>query len=191
MSRSHLLFISVLLGSLLLTLASCSDDDPQTDGDTVLNYDGANATAPILASGFYEFAARFTNRELSPHVGKTITEVSFYLYEIPDLLTLTLSPDNTIDEPAEILYSEDIRNATRNSWNTVVLQTPFPIDGTPLWIGIQVELAEAIQTVGCDAGPANSNGDWLYSNNPPTWSTYRARTTTESVNWNIRATISE
>jgi len=168
----------------------CSDDDPQPSGSNILNYDGPNDTAPTLASGFYEFSVRFTDRELSSSVGKSITEVSFYMYDVLPRVTVAFSPDLTIAEPAEIQYSEDMTGLTPNAWNTLQLQTPYPIDGSPIWIGIQVDLPQAMQTVGCDAGPAKSNGDWLYSDNPPTWNTFRALNNV-SVNWNIRATISE
>jgi hypothetical protein len=180
----------LLIGLMLVFSTACSDDDPQPAGDNVINYDGPNDTAPTLASGFYEFGVRFTNRELSGSVGKSITEISFYMYDVLPRVTVTFSPDFTISEPAEIQYSEDVTNLTANAWNTFQLQTPFPIDGNPLWIGVKVDLPQAMQTIGCDAGPANANGDWLYSDEPPTWDTFRALNNV-SVNWNIRATISE
>lgn len=180
----------LLIGLMLIFSSACSDDEPDVGGENILSYDGPNDTAPTLANGFYVFSVRFTNRELASSVGKTITEVSFYMYDVLPRVTVTFSPDLTISEPAEIQYSEDYTNLTANSWNTITLQTPYPIDGNPLWIGVQVDLPQAMQTVGCDAGPANSNGDWLYSEDAREWNTFRALNS-QSVNWNIRATLSE
>ncbi len=187
MKHINLFFLALLC--IVLGLTSCSDDG-EPSGSNILNYDTENATAPTLATGFYEFTIRFTNRELSPVQGKKITAISFYLYDIPSEVNITFSPDQTISQPGEITYNENLSNLRANAWNTVTLKTPYDIDGTSFWIGIQVDLPRLMQTVGCDAGPAKSNGDWLYSDEDKDWRTFRERTS-DSVNWNIRATVGD
>jgi len=48
-----------------------------------------------------------------------------------------------------------------------------------------------LQTIGCDAGPNSTGGDWLYQESDGRWLTFQQRTTTESINWNIRGFVSE
>jgi hypothetical protein len=45
-------------------------------------------------------------------------------------------------------------------------------------------------TIGCDAGPAVANGDWIVSSVDNDWKTYRDFTNaTVSINWNIRGQV--
>lgn len=187
-AMKHLLLL--LTSFTLLIMTSCGDDEEPSSGNgtEILQLDGDNFTAPTFGAGFYEFAVRFTNNELSPFVGESITEVSFYLYEMPSFMNVTFSPDLTFSEPAAIAYEQEVTNASTNSWNTIKLDTPYPVDGSAIWIGIQVDLTDVQQTVGCDQGPARANGDWLYDDNDRNWDTFRNRIG-ESVNWNIRATV--
>lgn len=178
--RYSILFL--FLSSLFFI--SCADDGG-ISGNDVLHYDGDNATAPTLPAGSYEFAIRFPSLITRNVIDKNITEVSFYLYEIPSSLIITFSPDNTALNPGNILYGQEVTSLKANSWNTVRLDQPFGIDGSALWIGIQVVHADAIQSVGCDAGPANANGDWLYDETDKLWLTFRSRVG-DSINWNIR-----
>ena len=183
-------FLLVLFGILFL---ACSDDnDNEPDGTNVLNYDGDNFTAPTLASGLYEFAVRFPSIITRNVDGRQIEQVSFYLYDIPNALYINLSPDLTPTLPGDIVNTQRVGNLQANSWNTVTLDTPYLLDGSPVWIGIEVDLPQQMQSVGCDAGPANGNGDWLYDEDNREWATFSARTNNnESVNWNIRVILNE
>ena len=184
------LLLTVLIGSMVM-ITSCGDDEEPSGGNgtEVLQLDGPNFTAPTLGEGFYEFAVRFTNLDLSPYVGESLTEISFYLYEMPSSLNLTISPDLTLSEPGAIEYQQQVSSGNTNSWNTITLDEPYVIDGSPIWIGIQVDLTQLQQTVGCDEGPANANGDWLFDDLLG-WLRFSDRTP-ESVNWNIRATVTD
>ncbi len=51
-----------------------------------------------------------------------------------------------------------------------------------------VEHAQQQQSIGCDAGPRKTNGDWLFSGADLSWLTYQERTG-EGVNWNIRGRV--
>ena len=173
-----------------LFLVSCGEDDVIPADRTVLNYDGDNITAPTLAGGLYEFAARFPPVLVSNVEGRSIEQVSFYLYEVPTQLYINISTDETPSLPGEILNTQLVTNLTPNSWNTITLNEPYPLDGSAVWVGIEVTIDDLIQTVGCDAGPANANGDWLYNESERSWDTFR-NLNGESVNWNIRAVISD
>ncbi len=182
------LFLLLLAGFII----SCGDDEgPEIPGERiVLSYDGDNDTAPTFPAGLYEFAARFPTTLTRNAVGKSIEQVSFYLYEAPSLMYINISEDQTTTSPGAILNTQMVNNPTPNSWNTVTLDTPYELTGSAVWVGIEVTQDEQIQTVGCDAGPANANGNWLYDEENMEWATFSARAN-ESVNWNIKAILSE
>ena len=189
MKLKYLFFLSIIFFAV-----SCgSDDEPEIiENSTVLNYDGDNQTAPTFPAGLYEFAIRFPSLLTRNVVGRNIEQISFYLYNVPEELYLNFSPDLTPTLPGNIVYTQEVTNLRANSWNTVNLDQPYRIDGNPLWIGVEVTQSDLIQTVGCDAGPANPNGDWLYDEENKEWETFTVRTDeNESVNWNIRAIIGE
>lgn len=183
--------ILLLLAIGLLTLG-CSDDDAEPEGSNVLNYDGENFTAPTLPSGLYEYAVRFPSLITRQVEGRRIEKVSFYLYDAPDQIYINISPDLTPTLPGDIVNTQQVTNFQPNSWNTIDLVDPFVLDGNPVWVGIEVDLGRQMQTVGCDAGPANGNGDWLYDEDNREWATFSERTNqNESVNWNIRVILDE
>jgi hypothetical protein len=176
----YLLFF-LSLGLLL----SCGKD---ADNDFItLNYDGDNRTAPTLPAGFYEFAVRFPANVTRNVQGLNIEEVDFYLYDAPDNIAITISPDAN-GLPGEIAYSQGVGTLSLNGWNNVPMNTPFALNGDAIWVGIQVQSAQTKQTVGCDAGPANPNGDWLYDDADEEFRTFRDRVG-DSVNWNIRVKV--
>lgn len=186
--KNKFLFIILLAGFLV----SCGDDEgPEIPEEAVvLSYDGENLTAPTLPAGLYEFAVRFPTTLTRNVVDRSITQVSFYLYNAPAQMYLKISRDVSPTEPGAIENTQMINNPTPNSWNTITLDTPYLMDGSAVWVGIEVTQDDQIQTVGCDAGPANANGDWLYDEATMTWETFINRTNqSESVNWNIKAII--
>ena len=180
----------LLLFSLTFILSCGEDEDPIPSDRTILNYDGDNITAPNMIDGLYEFAVRFPPVLTRNVQGRSIEQVSFYIYEIPDQVYLNISSDRTPTLPGQILNTQMLNNLSPNSWNTITLDTPFNLDGTAVWVGIEVFHDRQMQSVGCDAGPAQENGDWLYVEADQTWDTFR-NTLGESINWNIRAVISE
>lgn len=174
-----------------LLFAACGDDEPELPEDAIeFSYDGENLTAPTLPEGLYEFAARFPSSLTSREVGRAITQVSFYLTDIPAELCINFSIDQTSTIPTDPIYGEIISNLQAGAWNTVTLQQPFVLDGSSVWVGIKVVHDRQQQSVGCDAGPAFANGDWLYDEATFTWETFTNRTGgAESVNWNIKAIV--
>lgn len=184
--------ILLLLATTCFMFSCSSDDEPEViEGSTVLNYDSENVTAPTLGRGIHEFAIRFPSLITRNVRDRNIQQVSFYLYEIPEFVYLNISPDLTPSLPGDILYTQELTNLTANSWNTIDLNQPYRLDGNPIWIGIEVSIDNDLQqTVGCDAGPADPNGNWLYDEETRQWETFEIRTNqNESVNWNIRMVV--
>ena len=175
-----------LFGALLLVLSACKKDDNEFDFENVINYDGENNTAPFLPAGDHETAARFTATELSEYVGRELIEVSFYIFNIPQACTIKIYNQGDRDKPGTVVYSATVSNSLSPfSWNTHEIRTPVAINGDDLWISIAVTHDLALQSVGCDAGPADPNGDWLLLSTEQNWSTYRLLAN-ESINWNTR-----
>jgi len=75
-----------------------------------------------------------------------------------------------------------------NDWNSHVLPTPVSVPAGDLWVSLEFTHAAPLRVIGCDAGPAAPDGDWLYSSTDGTWLTFGQRFA-GSVNWNIRAVI--
>jgi len=187
MNFKYLLFLMVVV----LAAACGGDDEPDIPSDRIiLSYDGPNVTAPTFPAGLYEFAVRFPSMLTGAAEGRSIEQVTFYLYEAPAEMYINISTDVTPTLPGEILNTQRVSGLTTNAWNTVTLNEPFFLDGSPVWVGIEVNQNSNIQTVGCDAGPANPNGDWLYDEENMEWETFFNRTS-ESVRWNIKAILSE
>ncbi len=184
MKLYRLLFFALISAALM----SCSDDD----GDLfVLSYDGNNENAPILEAGVHEAGARFTSSLLDGLEGRELESVDFWLAEYPDRCEVLIYDEGTATSPGTLLYSADVTFVTQNfDWNTHVLSTPIEITGDDLWVVIKVEHTEAYQSIGCDPGPAQTNGDWMLSSDDDLWRSFRDRTGNQvSINWNIRGNV--
>ncbi len=183
-------FLLLLLGAV--AFSSCDkDDDTVPVPDNVLHYDGPNQTGPLLAAGYHEAAVRFTTNELLPFQGKQLTEVEFFMGIAPAEASLKIYGAGSNDLPGDLLYSANILPGIKiGEWTTHALGAPIDIPNDELWISIGLKHDVEQQSIGCDAGPNQTNGDWLFSNSDSTWETYIDRTS-ESVNWNIRGVVSE
>lgn len=187
MKISHLLF----LFSLALLTAACGDDDG--NDANVLRYDGNNQSAPALDPGQHELAVYFPASAMAEHVGKKLIEVEYYAGQAPDLLKVRIYGPGSSNEPGNIITGQDYDVTSRvtgdPSWKTLILSPPLDITGEDLWIGLFVNHLVTKQSIGCDAGPRQEGGDWIWSTTTQTWETFIDRTGTESVNWNIRGVL--
>ncbi len=182
--------ISFILFGLVILFSACKKDDRSVNA--ALRLDGDNETAPTLPVDTYEAAARFSESVVSPFIGQNLTEVSYYMVSTPQQTTLRIYSGGTEAEPGQIVYEESLTGTiTTNSFNSHVLSEPLPITGEPLWISIRIRQNRTLQTIGCDAGPNSPGGDWLYQESDGRWLTFGQRTSTESINWNIRGFVSE
>ncbi len=156
--------------------------------DVVLNYDGDNFSAIGRSTDYeYRVAAMFPVDMIQPYIGMMINSVDVYIndpvtaakiqiYDMGSLLT---------PGPGELLL-EQAFTGVANSWNTVVLDDPIYITGKDIWVGWWMSAAGGTFAPGCDAGPANPNGDWISTG--PGWS-HLGDNPDLNYNWNIRANL--
>jgi len=175
--------------SIALFATACKDDDDDTASR--LNLDGANQASPLLDVASWQAGARFTGAETSEFTGLRLTQVEYYFVNVPAGSDLIIYGPGVNNRPGDVLYSASIGSSLRSSsWNTHRLSTPIDITGEELWITVGLVHDAPFQSIGCDAGPAQEGGDWLFSSTDGEWRTYRDRTG-ESVNWNIRGIVEE
>jgi hypothetical protein len=181
--------VAVACALTLLSATGCNDDDDGGDptdpgGSTtvVLHYDNDNVTAPLLAAGTYEAAARFTTADTQGLEDGELIEVRFFIATAADSCVVSVYGDSGSDTPGALLYSDDVTGSvTGGEWNTHTLDDPVPIPDGDLWIAIRFAHAGGQQTIGCDNGPADPNGRWLWD---ATWTPFAA-----NINWNIRGVV--
>ncbi|MEZ4885966.1 MAG: hypothetical protein R3E32_14625 [Chitinophagales bacterium] len=181
--------ITFFLFLYALSFMACQDENT-IDAD--LHYDGENVTAPFLDVGTYEAAARFPVSVTTAFQGKNLEEVEFFIVERPDACAIHIYGQGTSSGAGTLLYSANVSNSINaNSWNRHTLATPLAINGEDLWISVVFTHNSVLASVGCDAGPAELNGDWLYSNYDNEWRTLNFRSNQQvDINWNIRGYVS-
>lgn len=185
--RLLVLFLMVAMLSM-----SCKDDEVIDDGTVTLHYDGDNDNAPALTTSTFESAARFLSSEMANYYNDELTQVEFYFDELPDNCEVIIRATGAYNRPSDTpLYaSGNIIGNIRSGWNTHTLTTPLVLDGTDIWVGIRYSQDGNARTLGCDTGPANPNGEWLYDALDGEWLPLRTRTNGAiNINWNIRAVI--
>lgn len=155
--------------------------------NAVLNYDGDNADAIGLTSGgsFYA-AARFPASMTAPYAGFELESVDVFINHVPSASKLMIYAAGSATAPGALLHEQTFTGAA-SSWVTINLTSPVAINGTDIWVGYFVTHAGGQYPAGCDAGPGNSNGDWI-STNGSTWG--HLVDAGLSANWNIRANLS-
>ncbi len=179
-----------LLAVSFLSFGCKNGDDAD---DRTLSYDGDNNISPFLVADVYQTAARFPSSVTTPFQGRMLEEVEFYLLDVPSTCAVLIYGEGTADEPGNLLYSRDVTSSVNvSSWNSHTLNTPVEITGEDLWICLEVTHPQEIRSVGCDFGPAVSNGDWIFSGANGQWETLRDFTDGEvDINWNIRGIVSK
>lgn len=177
----------------LLAFVACNkDNDNEPSGDNILSLDGPNQTGPVLAAGDYEAAARFPASETSRFTGRSLDEVTWFMGIPPASCAVKIYGAGSGDTPGALLYSASIpvNSIQTPAWNTHKLAQPVSIDGEELWISIAFTHAQQQQSIGCDAGPNRTGGDWLFNSNDNQWLPYTQRSPA-NINWNIRGIVGE
>ncbi len=174
-----------LLFALMLSACQSDDDGPFANG--LIHYDGENNTAPNLDPGEYEAAARFPANMLADFAGKRIIEIDYFMGFRPAACEIKIYSGSSNDQPVDLLYSANVTNGiSETSWNTHSITRDLPIANEDIWVSVAFRHDIRMQSIGCDFGPAQGDGDWLFQLNDNEWRTFLDRTTTESINWNIR-----
>ena len=183
-----------LLASLSFMACNNDDDDNPTPepSENELRYDGPNATGPVLGAGTYEAAVRFPASYLDAYQGRSIDAIAFFLGELPASCIEKVYEGTTAgNEPQNEIYSFDVTSGIEAPrLNRLTLSDPIPVADEDLWLSIVFVHNGQQQSIGCDAGPNQPNGDWLYDSNDSQWLPYTDRTP-ESINWNIRGELTE
>jgi len=138
--------------------------DNNRDRDETLRYDDGINTEAIGndADQIWRVAARFPADMVQPFIGMEIYQVEVYINDLSLSHTVQIygmGPFIT-PGPGALLYEQDF-TPDAASWNTIVLDEPVVIDGQNVWVGYMFDKPGGVYTPGCDAGPANANGDWL------------------------------
>lgn len=182
-------YLSLLLLLGLFTLSACNDDEAVDTSDNILNHDGPNATGPELDAGTYEFAVRFDQNDFDDVDGDELSAIQVFFGILPQNVRFLVSQDGANgQEPGDIIFDFDASTQVEaQQFNQVNLTQNIPLD-QPLWLSVVVEHGQRQQSVGCDSGPRQTDGDWLYRSDDQAWRTYVDRTG-ESVNWNIRGVV--
>lgn len=182
-------FFYLLLAGLLIAGTGCKKDDL---AENLLSYDGPNASGPILAAGYHEAAVQFTSNITGPRTGRQLLRVTYFMGAKPQQAQLYVYGEGTPSFPGQPpLYTADITDEiTPLRWSTHTLSTPVDIDGDDLWIAIGLTHASEQRSIGCDAGPGETGGDWLFQSSDGQWTPFQQRTG-EDINWNIRGELSE
>lgn len=186
--------IFLIFLSCTFLFLSCKKDEPTIE----LRYDGDNFSSPILPAGTFDAGQRFPSNVVDNYVGRTIDEVDFYIQDKPVDCEILIYGEGTSSSPGALVYSSNVINqVSANSWNSHTLSTPVEIKNEDLWIVVRLVHNSEIRSIGCDEGPARTNGDWMLGEGETEWKTYRDLSTNPStganvnVNWNIRGILSE
>lgn len=186
MKLTHLFFFLAIFA-----FAACGDDDGATGNPNLLSYDGDNASAPELDAGKHVLAIYFPADDLKNRIGKKLHEIEIFVDQGAVSYKALVFGPGTSTSPGAVLRQIDF-TATVNSRKWVILDIdPLEITGEDLWIGVEVVHDQTAQTIGCDSGPRQNGGDWIWGDDGQTWETFNARTGTESVNWNIRGHLQD
>ena len=152
-----------------------------------LHYDGVSTDAIGTGANVdFEVAAHYTSTMVSPYTGGTITQVNIYIRDLPaSAVTLKVYGSGSI--PGTPVYTQTIplTNVLANSWNVITLTTPQVLTGTDIWVSYSFNSNG--YTPGCDAGPNDPEGQWVYYN--AAWTRLTNLAPTLTYNWNIRAII--
>ena len=174
-----------------LTFAACKKDPaPDVDpGLTVVNYDDNNQDAPTLPAGTFEAGVRFPASRMAEFNGAKLDQIQYYIRDVPRSAELRVYTLSNGDAPKDLRYSVNITaEIAEGSWMTHTLSTPLTLDGQDLWVAIYFSTVQSQRTIGCDPGPAVTNGDWLWDQADATWLPLRQRSAVD-INWNIRALV--
>ena len=188
----------ILLAFAIVLASSCKKDDP-IPGEATLQYDGDNATGPLLEAGYHELAVYFPSSTMSQYANWKLSEITWFGSGVDpnvssDSCAVKIYEAGSSNAPGTLLYEADVTGIliadVEGRWREHLLPTPLTVSGDGIWIAIAIRQDTERQFIGCDSGPNQLNGDWLYKDSDGNWQSYVQRTS-ESVNWNIRAIVEE
>ena len=121
-----------------------------------IQYDNGNNSSAIGLSGggAFEVSAYWPASTMGQYIGAYLTEVEVYIDDSTTTAMIKIYGEGTIIEPGDLLAEKSF-NGTAESWITVELDIPVPINGEDLWIGYYGDCPAPPEFfAGCDSGPA-------------------------------------
>lgn len=178
-----LLFFVVLMASF----SSCKKDEKTV---IQLNHDSENVDSPNLPGNTYEAAARFSTTMMEDYSGESLIEVEYYIQDVPNSTKLIVYKGSTSGAPGSVVYTSTLTGSVKaDSWNKHTLSEPLVLDGSDLWLSIEFTHSDSRQVMGCDQGPAVSDGDYFYDSATGLWQKFSVQFPAISINWNIRGKV--
>jgi len=182
----QLVFLFVVV--FMTSFSSCKKDDEKSV--IQLNHDSANLDAPNFPANTYEGAARFPAATMDEYSGGQLTEVEFYIKEVPNSTKLKVYTGSSSSAPVNEVYSATLTGSVEaDSWNTHTLSTPLVLDGSDLWLAVEFTHNDSRAVLGCDAGPAVTDGDHFFDAATGYWQKLSVFNSSISINWNIRGKV--
>lgn len=183
---------AILISTILVScegtgLTTAPEVEPPLE---VLNYDGANQDAPEFeGSTDIEGAVLFPSTLISAFEGGKLTRIQYYIKQKPSSANLKIYEKTTSSgAPDKLIYTAALSSEiTADSWNEHEISAPITISREDIWISIGFNHVNTQRTLGCDRGPAVSNGDWLLLDG--IWEPLSSVVPSININWNIRAVI--
>ncbi len=159
----------------LFWMAPATGDSAYLHWDSGENYTGfGNWIQPTV----FDFVAKWDPIHITDYDGWTITKMRFFVASSIPTIKLKIWTGSDFTE----IYSQDVPVFNVNSWTEITLDTPITIDAsTQLWAGLNIDMPDGGEVMGCDAGPAISGYGNLYRENNVWFD--------GPLNWNIQILI--
>lgn len=139
--------------------------------------------AGLPSGGSFFGGVRWTAAELEAYEGMMLTEVEFYINNIPDVLFILVYKGD------EVVLQQYVPELRQYSFNRVTLKRPVSLETeSDIKVVLYIEHNEITVPLGYDEGPAVSGKGDLYSQDGVTWSTLTANEI--DGNWNITIGLS-
>ena len=148
--------------------------------DVLGNSIGTNAAV------IFDVAHRWTQADLAPYAGRTITQLRFVPSYANCVYTVKVWTGGSATNAGTLVSSQVVPTFVEDDWNLVVLNTPVPIPTTgDLYYGFEVN-TQGGYPAGCDNGPQiDGKGNMMYFEGE--WTTLSALASTLTYNWLIKA----
>lgn len=134
--------------------------------------------AGLPSGGQYYAGVEFGTDDLKGYDALSVSEVKFYINQVPDVLYVQLYEDK------DLVFEKYATDLRQYAFNTVRLDKPFKVDASKkLRAVVYVEHNSITVPLGYDAGPAKGGKGNLYSTDGTTWTTLSDNDI--EGNWNI------
>ena len=138
--------------------------DPTPTTETQLQYYLDDPYTTVGWSGGdteIDLAIGFPASELHQHIGKTLNEIHFFMNQaLPTAKVRVYGMNNNLlhPGPGAVVYEQTF--VPDSGWNSIQLNTPYLIDGSDLWFGVNYVQPEGAYLAPLDGSFANDYSCW-------------------------------